>query len=334
MTALARTLRGGAPLILLVIPLFVVSLTVGSGDVPLADIPGILSRGVADDPNSAIIFTMRFPRGIVAIVAGCAMGAAGALTQSLTRNPLAEPGTLGVGAGASLAIVLGLSLFPTMSVTLLLVCALIGAAISGGIVLSAGGVFSGRHTPIRLVLVGAAWAALTTGATSYFLLANPRAFEGFMAWHSGAVAPRSWHLIYLCAALIVVSTLILVPMTASIDALGLGEDMGRALGANPHLTWGLAGLVTILLASAATALVGPIAFVGLIAPLAVRWFTGPQSLPLTFCSGITGSLVLLAADTIGRVLLPPEEVSAGVVCGLIGAPIFVAIARKIRVVSL
>lgn len=310
------------------------SLGFGSGAVPLGHVVEALRSGIVDSPESAIVWHQRVPRAVIALLAGAALGLAGALTQALTRNPLAEPGTLGISSGASLFVAIGIFAHPGLSISLQLALAMAGAAISGVLVLAAGGVLSGRQNTVRLVLAGAAWSAVTSAATSSLILGNAAAFEEFRSWHAGAVTARPWPLIIACAGLFLVVALSLVPLCPAIDALGLGEDLGRALGASPARVWALTGIITLVAASAATALVGPIAFLGLAAPLAVRRFVGPGIRTLVTWSAVLGAGMLLLADVVGRVLLPPQEVTAGVMCGLLGAPVFVAVARRTKVVSL
>lgn len=310
------------------------SVLVGSGGIPVERVLEVLEVGAIDGPDAAIIWQQRLPRAVVALIAGAGLGAAGALTQALTRNPLAEPGTLGISSGASLVVALGIVAAPDLPMAAQLLLAVIGAAVSGVLVLIAGGVLVGRHNSLRLVLAGAALSALTQAATSYLVLGDAQAFQGFRHWHAGIVAPRPWGLAGVCGVLIVCALAVLLVLARAIDALGLGDDMGHALGARPRRTWAMAGCVTVLLASAATALVGPISFLGLAAPLAVRWATGPRTARLTVWSAVAGAAILLLGDVLGRVMLPPREVTAGVMCGLLGAPAFVVLARRAKMVAL
>lgn len=319
---------------LLLAGLSFVSLFVGSGDVPAAEVWQVLTHPDHVSAAAKIVWDLRLGRIPVALITGAALGVAGALAQTLTRNPLADPGILGVNSGAALAVALGMLASTTLSSTTIVALAMSGAAVAGVGVLLIGGVLQGRRETVRLVLSGAALSAVTSAFTGWIILTNPAAFTTFRAWESGAVSSRPTDLVLIGLVVCLIAVIALAPMVRGIDALVLGHDMAGALGVNSRRTWIITGLCAVALCGAATALTGPVAFLGLVAPLGVRWVTGPRTAPLLVGSALLGATALLAADCLGRVLVPPREVAAAIVCGLIGAPAFVMVARRLKVVTL
>lgn len=310
------------------------SLFVGSGQLSPAQVWAAVQQGQTGTSDATIVWDLRIPRLPVAVVAGAALGVAGAVTQTLTRNPLAEPGLLGVNAGAALAVAAGLLVDHALSAPAVVALAFAGACGVGIGVLWLGGALRGQHDTVRLVLSGAALSAVASSATSWLILTNPDAFTNFRHWDSGAVAGRPLDLLLLGSALAVGSCVAIAFVQRDLDALALGHDMAGALGVSPRRTWVVAGLAAMTLCAVATALVGPISFLGLVGPLLVRRWTGPRIAPLVVGSAVLSALLLLAADVLGRVVVPPREVAAAIVCSVIGAPVFVAVARRMKVVAL
>lgn len=320
--------------VLLLAGLGFLSLFIGSGDVPLDEAWATVTGGEASPAGQTIVWTLRLSRIPVAIVAGAALGVAGALTQTLTRNPLAEPGLLGVNSGAALGVALSYMLFTAPATGTVVTLALCGATLAGVLVLIVGGVLSGRRDTLRLILSGAALSAVASAGTHWVVVTAPSAFEGFRGWASGAVNLRPLPLIVLCAALAIIATVVALTLSRDLNALALGNDMALSLGTHPRLTWAISGAATVILSGCATVLVGPIGFLGLVAPLLVRALAGPNIVPLVAGSALFGAATLLLADVVGRVIVPPREVAAGIVCALIGGPLFVLVARRMRVVRL
>lgn len=321
-------------LAILILLLCVLSLYIGSGNISFKEVTEIIFKREYAGTEAAIIWQLRLPRTFVALLTGAALGMAGSLTQSLTRNPLAEPGLLGINSGAGLMVAAGIVFFRVNTIISHLFFALMGSVIAGILVLFAGGVFSKKYNSVRLILAGAAISAIAGSSTSYLIMSNEQVFAEFRHWNAGAVTSRPLSVIIVGAVFLIIALILISPNFSSIDALYLGEDMGRALGANPGKTWAISGLTAVLLCSVSVSLAGPISFLGLAAPKLVKWHVGPSSKRLTLWSGFMGACTLLAADIIGRIIVPPGEVSAAVVCGLAGAPLFVLIAKKIRLVAL
>lgn len=320
--------------VLLLAGLGIASVLVGSGDLSPRDAWAVLDSTSTSAADRAIIHDLRLPRLPVALIAGAGLGAAGALTQTLTRNPLAEPGLLGVNAGAALAVSIGMLFTTSLGPAGTVLLALGGASAVGLGVLLIGGLLRGRRDTTRLVLSGAALSAVASALTSWLVVSNPRAFTQFRHWDAGAIEPRPRGLVCLALALALLAAGSVAIVQPDLDALALGDDMATSLGARPRLAWALAGGAAIVLCATSTALAGPIGFLGLVAPQIVRRLMGPRITPLLLGSAVAGACVLLAADILGRVLIPPREVAASIVCSLVGAPVFVLVARRMRLVAL
>lgn len=319
---------------LMLVGLGCISLFVGSGEVSISEVWAVLNGDPATSAAETIVWQLRLPRIPVAIIAGAALGVAGALTQALTRNPLAEPGLLGVNAGAALGVALCYTVMMAPPAGLVVSVAMLGSGIAGLIVLAVGGVLTGRWDSLRLILAGAALSAVVSAVTHWLMVAQPSTFQNFRGWASGTVTSRPLTLTWLCAVLVAVALLVVLAFSGHLGALALGDDMARSMGAYPRLTWTVTGGAAIVLTGCATTLVGPIGFLGLVAPLIVRALAGPSVVMLILGSAIFGAVTLLLADVLGRVVLPPREVAAGIVCSLIGGPLFVVVAQRMRVVKL
>ena len=313
--------------------LILTSFLFGSGDVPAEQVMAVLSGGGTGEQR-LIVLGMRGSRTLIALVAGAALGIAGVLVQALTRNPLAEPGLLGVNAGAACAVAIGLGIARSLPIATLMLVSLAGALVSGLVVTSVSGAWRGRHDPIRIVLVGAAWSAVVSAITTFMLLSDPRIYAEFRFWDAGAVMPRPLDLVIAAAGVLGVGLLGALLLARPMDALALGEEFARGLGVPTSWTRALVALTCLVLCAAATTLVGPVSFLGLIAPFAARLVVGPRHRALIWCSSILGGMTLLAADVLGRVINPPAEVQAALMCALLGAPLFIGLARARRGVRL
>ena len=311
--------------------LVLASFLFGSGDVPAGQVLAVLSGGGTGEQR-LIVLGMRGSRTLIALVAGAALGIAGVLVQALTRNPLAEPGLLGVNAGAACAVAIGLGLVRSLPIAMMMLVSLAGALLSGLVVTGASGAWRGRHDPIRIVLVGAAWSAVAI--TTFMLLSDPRIYAEFRFWDAGAVTPRPLDLVIAAAGTLGVGLLAALLLARSMDALALGEEFARGLGLAAGRARMLVALTCLVLCAAATALVGPVSFLGLIAPFAARLVVGPRHRSLIWFSALLGGVTLLAADVLGRVVNPPAEVQAALMCALLGAPLFIGLARARRLVQL
>ena len=311
------------------------SLAIGSRPVPLVEVWRAL---VAFDPGNdlhLVVRELRLPRSLLAATAGAALGLAGAVMQAVTRNALAEPGLLGVNAGAAMAVVLGASAFGLTDMTQYVWFGFLGAGLAGVAVFVLGRAHTSGTDPVRLVLAGAGLSVLMGAATAFVILnAGLEVLDLFRNWGSGALEGRGLPVALGMAAALVVGGALALALARDLNALALGDEAGRALGLHPGRIWALACLAVMLLAGAATAAAGPIGFVGLVAPHLARALTGPDNRGVLPLAATFGAAVLLAADILGRVVAPPDEVAAGVVAVILGGPFFIWVVRRFRLARL
>lgn len=311
----------------------VASLSLGSNHVPLGRVLMLLATPDGT-PESDVIRGLRVPRTVVALVVGAALAIAGTLMQALTRNPLADPGILGVNAGAALAVVTGVAVTGITGIWFFLWLALAGAAAASvGVYLLAG---SGHETvtPSRVALAGVAVSAALAAITQTVILADQQAFNEFRFWVSGSLEGRGWGTLAAIAPVLIPGLVLAILLGPALNALALGDDTGHALGADVSRIRILTMVAITLLAGGATAAVGPIVFVGLAVPLAARALGGTDQRWLTVLCLVLGPAWMLLADTIARLVLAPQEAPTGVVAALIGAPVFIAVIRGRRVAAL
>lgn len=274
-----------------------------------------------------VIMDYRLPRTLLALLCGSAFGVSGALIQAATRNPLADPGVLGVNAGAAFFVTLAVGLLGIHAIDAYLWFALVGAVLVT-LAVHGLGMAGGGPAEVRLVLAGVALSALLGGIGSAITLMNPQAFDAMRQWSIGAVAGRDMAVVATVAPVIGIGLLIALVCARSLNAVALGEDLARALGASLARTRILTLIAVTLLAGAATAACGPIGFIGLMVPHAVRWFTGPDQRWIFPMTMIYAPVLLLIADIAGRLLLHPGELEAGIVTALLGAPVLIALSRR------
>jgi iron complex transport system permease protein len=287
-----------------------------------------------DGSAGQAILEARLPRTVLGLLVGAALALAGGCLQGLTRNPLADSGLLGVNAGSSFAMVLAVSAFGVSSLHTYVWFALAGAAVAAvGVHLLAS---LGRDgaTPAKLVLVGAALSAGVESWTSAVLLTDKQTFDVMRRWQVGTIGGRDWDVVATGVPFLVAGALLALLGARTLDTLALGDDLARGLGRRTAVDRVVVGLAVVLLAGTATALAGPIAFVGLVVPHAVRALVGTayvRVLPLAM--GYGAALVLLA-DVVGRVVLPPTEVQVGIMTAVVGVPVFCWFLRRGRMAGL
>ncbi|WP_203937806.1 FecCD family ABC transporter permease [Spirilliplanes yamanashiensis] len=306
------------------------SVALGARAVALPDVWAALTAydGSAD---AIAVRDLRLPRTVLGIAVGAALGLAGALMQALTRNPLAEPGILGVNAGAAAAIVTAMSLLGVTAPGAYVWFALLGAGGAFVLVYLLGGTDA---SPARLAVAGTAVAAALTAFTSAVVLFDSGAFDQFRFWAVGSLADRGLPVFWQVGPFLLVGAVIAGLLGPGLNAVALGDDAGRALGANPALVRGAAAVAAVALCAGATAAAGPIAFVGLAVPHAARAVVGPDVRWVLAYSAVLAPALLLASDVAGRLLGRPGELEAGVVTALVGAPLFIAIVRRIGIARL
>ena len=321
----ALTLFG---LLILLIVAMALSMLVGAKTVPASVIVDALT-GTCQSADCTIIRDARLPRTLAGLLAGGALGLAGALMQTLTRNPLADPGLLGVNAGASFAIVLGAALFGAASPVEQMALAFGGALIASLIVAFTGSQGGGQLSPVRLTLAGVALAAVLEGLSSGISLLNADVYDQLRFWQAGSLDIRTLQTVKIVLLPVLLAASIALISSRALNSLNLGSDTATALGSKVARTQ-LSGLLAItVLCGSATAVVGPIAFIGLMMPHLSRWLVGADhrwSLPVTL---IATPALLLFADIIGR-LLVPGELRVSVVSAFIGAPVLIILVRRTR----
>lgn len=312
--------------------LCIASLLLGAGDIGiLPSLQALLGRG--DDDARFIVFELRWLRTELALLVGLALGAAGVLLQAVTRNPLAEPGLLGVSAGASFAVVLAINLGASAA-SLHLGVAMLGALVGCVLVLLVTRLRGVGDDPVRLVLAGAAFSGMLGALSSLLLLWDQRTADEMRFWVIGALAGRpldtvDWSLPGLIGGLFI-ALLVVRPLAA----LALGERVASGLGHHPQLTRLGTLLAVAILVGTATAAAGPIGFIGLIVPYIARRLVGSDIRRTLGLSMLLGPCVLLLADVISRLLVRPYELPVGVVTAFVGAPILIAVVRHHRLPTL
>ncbi|KAA9162999.1 iron chelate uptake ABC transporter family permease subunit [Amycolatopsis acidicola] len=309
------------------------SLWVGAKGIPFTATWDLLWHNDGSS-EAVIIHDLRIPRTLLGVLAGAALGVGGALMQALTRNPLADPGLLGINMGSSSAVVVAISFLGIHSLTGYLWFALAGAGIASFLVYSLGTAGRGSATPERLVLAGAAVTAVLYAFIQGVLLLNPDTFDEFRFWDVGSLASRRMDVVVQVAPFIVLGLLLALSQARALNALSLGDQAGQALGAHVGRTRALVAVAVALLCGSATAAAGPIAFVGLAVPYAARIFTGPDQRWVLPYSLMLAPILLLAADILGRVLGGVQEIEVGIVTAFLGAPLFVLLCRRRKLARL
>jgi ABC-type Fe3+-siderophore transport system permease subunit len=303
-------------LLVLVVVAATLSIAVGSRGLGLGAVWQALTDPGLPTEETVIVRELRVPRTALGLMVGLSLGIAGALAQGHTRNPLGDPGLLGVGTPA------GYVWF-----------AFAGALVGTVLVFSLGSVGRGGATPVTLALAGAALSALFYALVRAILVSDTDSLDAFRFWVVGALAGRGADVAWQVAPFIAVGLVLALVNAPALDLLGLGEDVARGLGQRVWLARSVGLAAVTLLCGAATAACGPIAFVGLVVPHVVRAFTGPAHRWLVPCSGLLGAALLLIADVVGRVVVRPGELQVGIVLALLGAPFFIALIRRRRLAS-
>ncbi|MFE0043423.1 Fe(3+)-hydroxamate ABC transporter permease FhuB [Streptomyces albireticuli] len=333
-------LRGGrvlvvasVSLVLAVLVLSALSLSVGAGEVGPGDVLNyLLGRDGARDSSrlSLVIGDLRIPRTLTALAVGAALGTAGCLLQAVTRNPLAETGLLGVNAGASLGVVVGIAFLGVQSGLGYLLWAFGGAVVASSLVLLIAG-RRGGGSPMRLVLAGSALGATFGGVTSVLIVNSAETYDRFRFWVLGSLAGvEGFGKLGSLAPVLAVGFVVALLVARPLSALALGDDLARGLGHRPGAVRVVVALSVTLLTAASVALVGPISFLGLLAGFLARAVTGPRLLAQIVLAGLIGAGVLTGSDILARVVSRPFEAPVSVVIALFGAPVLIAIVRSKR----
>ncbi len=327
-----RVVGAGILLILLAFTL-VFSLMVGARAVSAGEVWQFLLTPDSADPISQVVWQSRVPRTVLILVAGAAFGVAGGLMQAVTRNPLTDPGILGVNAGASLAVVVGIAYFGITEINRYMWLAFSGAVVTSLAVFLIGNTGPMRGNPIRMTLSGVAIGAVLGGFTSAVLLTNADVLKKMRGWSAGTTANQALENTLSIAPFVVVGLVLALALTKSLDVLALGDAAAVGMGANPNRVRLIALLAIALLAGSATAAAGPISFLGLLAPHLSRMIVGPHQGWIMIYSILLAPTIMGCADVLGRIIVQ-GEMPVGVVTPFIGAPLLIVLARRLRVAEL
>jgi len=317
---------------LLLMLMMLASLCIGAKSLSINTIYNVIfneQAGLA----STIIFEGRLPRTLNGLFVGMALGTSGALIQAITRNPLADPGILGINLGASLAVSIAIVFLGATQFSDFFVYAAIGALLASLLIFTIGNIGADKVDPLKLTLAGIALGAVFAGFSSALTLFNPMAFDQIRFWSVGSLDIRNLAIPLFIAPVVVIGCLLALSITPALNAFGLGDSLAAVLGSNP-IRVQIIGLITItLLCGAATAAAGPIGFVSLMMPHVARWMVGPDQRWIVPFSFILTPTLLLFADIIGRVLVV-GELRVSIVTAFIGAPILIYLVRRKGVSSL
>ncbi len=286
----------------------------------------------SDDTSfAALVVRERIPRTIFSIMAGASLGISGALMQSITRNPIADPSILGVNTGASLFVVIGIAFFNINSANEYIWIALVGAGITSIFVYTIASIGSGGMTPIKLALAGSATSAVLTSLVSVIILPRSEVIDAYRFWQVGSVSGATWESIDLMLPFLIIGLIISIISAPALDILALGDEVATGLGVNIGIIRIICAIAGVILCGATTAIAGPIGFVGLMIPHSIRLIFGSNLRGLVPMSAIGGAVLLTISDVLGRVIGSPGEFQVGIITAFLGAPILIIIARKAKV---
>jgi iron complex transport system permease protein len=305
------------------------SVSIGSRDVGWSDIWAALG-GSSENLGQAAV-TKRIPRTVLALVVGAALGLAGAVMQGVTRNPLADPGVLGINTGASLAVVVGIAWFGLFSASSIVWTAIVGATVSMVFVYAVGSLGRGGATPLKLALAGAATSAALASFITAVALPRGDIAANIQSWHIGGVGGATFGTMATALPFLAVGSALSLLSARSLNSLALGDELAAGLGERVAVVRAVAAGGSVLLCGAATAAAGPIGFVGLVVPHLCRLLVGVDHRWLLPFSALTGAGLLVAADVLGRIVARPGELDVGIVTALVGAPFFIAVVRRQKV---
>jgi iron complex transport system permease protein len=319
--------------------LCLLSIAFGALSVPLGQVVETLSGHAPSPRIDRVIWSVRVPRTALGLAAGAALGLSGCLTQALTRNPLADPGVLGVSAGAAFAIAVSVGVFGLGSVHGYIWFAFAGALFASVLVHLLGGLGRSGTTPVKLALAGVAITSLLSSLTSAVVLTDPDALNRFRFWSAGSLANQNGDTLVQVLPFLAVGAVLALASAPALNSLALGDDVAASLGLRLGLTRIQGVLAVTLLTGGAVAVIGPVVFVGLVVPHLARILTqaagiGPDHRWLLPLSAVLAPCLLLLADIAGRLIARPAEIQAGILVAFIGGPFFIAMVRRRRLAEL
>jgi iron complex transport system permease protein len=332
--SISRRLVGLLLAVAVLLVVVVLSLALGTRGTPFENVVGALFSPRADNPDLVVIRDLRMPRTLVGLVVGLALALAGTVMQGITRNPLADPGLLGVNAGASLFVVLAIAVLGISSPAGFIWFAFAGAAAAAAVVYGIGSIGREGATPVKLVLCGTAVTAAVTSVITLLLIGNTQTLNSFRFWQVGSLASRDLDALAALWPFLAIGTVLALAVGRMLNLLSLGDELARGLGQHLAAARVLSAAAVVLLCGSATALAGPIVFVGLVVPHVARFIVGPDYRWILAYSAVLGPVLLLAADIIGRLVVPPGELEAGLVVAVIGAPVMIALVRRVKLAGL
>lgn len=311
---------------------FTLSLFVGSGSISAREVIDAVT-GDGQTTTDLLVRDFRLPRTVLAVLVGLALALSGVVMQALTRNPLADPGLLGVSAGSFFFIVVGSAFFSATSVTGQVAWGIAGAGVAAFVVYVLGTTGPGAGTPAKLVLSGVAIGAVLSGVSQAISLAHPTTFDKLRFWAAGSLQGRSWESVSVVWLLILLAAVGVVLLSSSLNTLSMGDDLATALGANVVRIRVVGFVLVTILCGAATAVAGPITFVGLMIPFVVKFVVGVDHRWVIAFSAITGPLLMICSDMIARVIID-SELPVGIVTAFVGAPVLVFLVRRTKMTAL
>ncbi|NJO66650.1 MAG: iron ABC transporter permease [Leptolyngbyaceae cyanobacterium RM1_405_57] len=304
-----------------------INIMLGAADIDLQTVGQALTA-FDGSTNHLIISTVRLPRALIALLVGASLAVAGSLMQGLTRNALADPGILGISAGAALAIVTTTFFFDYASAQIYAWVAFAGGAIAAIAVYILGSVGRSGMTPLKLILAGSVLAYLMSALTTGILILSQQTLDEIRFWLAGSIAGRDFHILLQVLPYVLVGLILAFSMGKQITALTLGEDVAKGLGLRTGWIKAIVAVVVVLLAGSAVALAGPIGFVGLVVPHIVRFWVGVDYRWLLPYAAVWGAILLSLADLAARLIIKPQELPVGIMTALLGAPFFIYLARS------
>lgn len=320
-------------LLTLVVLAVIASLAFGSRSIGWSTIVDGLFHPQLEDHESSVV-RQRFVRTIFSFMCGAALGVSGALMQSVTRNPIADPSILGVNTGAALFVVSGMAFFQISSASGYVWLAIAGALITAIFVFTIGSLGFNGATPLKLVLAGAATSAILSSLVTAIMIPRQNVMDQFRFWQVGSVGAGTWDSIQLLLPFLIVGIVIALFTSPSLNAMALGDEVATGLGVKTGTIRFTAAFAGVLLCGATTAFAGPIGFIGLLATHLIRLIIGPDLRFVIPLSALSGGIILTFADVAGRIIARPGEVEVGILTAFIGAPILIYITMKAKMRSL
>ncbi|MFD9039850.1 FecCD family ABC transporter permease [Streptomyces bottropensis] len=344
-TSTVRAAKGPRAALLLtlsalaLLTLCALSMAFGALGVPLDQVWHTLLGDAPDSRVDSVIWSVRLPRTVLGLATGAALGLSGALMQALTRNPLADPGILGVSAGAAFAVVLSVGVLGISSVYGYIWFAFGGAFAASVLVYLLGGLGRSGSTPVKLALAGVAVTSLLFSLTSAIALTDPDALNRYRFWSAGSLADQDEGVLLRVLPFLAVGALLALACAPALNSLALGDDVAKSLGLKLGLVRVQGVLAVTLLTGGAVAVIGPVVFVGLVVPHIARVLAqlaglGPDQRWLLPLSAVLAPCLLLAADIAGRLIARPTEIQAGILVAFLGGPFFIALVRRRRLAEL